>query len=144
MTLIREPWVTVTFQQLLPLLQLTEMAENILLMHLKLRFYQHFKNYLNNLKGDNANHVYITRWYIGGKPRFVAVDEWIPGKGNTQFFSKPVEGKFWPTILEKSYAKIFGSFEKIESGYVMNFFYKLLRQGRLPQVSRTFFQGIIF
>ena len=28
---------------------------------------------------DNKNHVYVTRWLMDGKPRLVAVDDWVPG-----------------------------------------------------------------
>lgn len=36
---------------------------------------------------DNANHVYVSRWLIDGKPRIVAVDDWIPGSGNRPSFA---------------------------------------------------------
>ena len=69
---------------------------------------------------DNANHVYVTRWLIDGKPRIVAVDEWIPGYGNTPSFSKVVgylDKDFWGIILEKAWAKIHGSFMIVEGGW---------------------------
>ena len=36
---------------------------------------------------DNANHVYVSRWLIDGKPRIVSVDDWVPGSGNRPSFS---------------------------------------------------------
>lgn len=29
-------------------------------------------------KKDNDKHVYITRWLLDGKPRFVSVDDYVP------------------------------------------------------------------
>ena len=62
---------------------------------------------------DNDNHVYVTRWLIDGKPRIVAVDDWVPGSGKTPSFSKVVgylDKDFWGIILEKAWAKIHGTY----------------------------------
>jgi len=58
---------------------------------------------------------------INGKPRFVAVDDWVPGSGRSSWFSH-VEGEqdFWPLILEKDYAKIHGTYDIISGGWVFN------------------------
>jgi len=66
-------------------------------------------------KQDNDAHVYVTRWLIDGKPRFVAVDDWIPGRksGNRAYpsFSKVAgDHDFWGIILEKAWAKIHGNY----------------------------------
>ena len=56
---------------------------------------------------------------IAGKPISVAVDEFIPGNGNESFFGKITdENEYWPIILEKSWAKIFGSYSATEEGFV--------------------------
>jgi len=69
-------------------------------------------------KQDNEAHIYVTRWLIDGKPRFVAVDEWIPGSGNTPSFSKVVgDSDYWGIILEKAWAKIHGNFMITEAGW---------------------------
>jgi len=68
-------------------------------------------------KTDNDAHVYVTRWLIDGKPRYVAVDEWIPATEKTPSFSKIFgDHDFWGIILEKAWAKIHGSFMATESG----------------------------
>ena len=57
---------------------------------------------------------------INGKPRFIAVDDWVPGAGSGSAFSHiTADQDFWPLILEKSYAKIHGSYGIIEGGWVM-------------------------
>ena len=64
--------------------------------------------------------MYVTRWLINGKPRFVAVDDWIPGSLTWTLFSKiGSDQDFWPLILEKAYAKIHGSYKAIEGGWVI-------------------------
>lgn len=69
-------------------------------------------------KEDNEDHIYITRWMINGKPRFVAIDEWIPGRGKTPSFSKvSADFDFWAIILEKAWAKIHGTFMITQGGW---------------------------
>jgi hypothetical protein len=70
-------------------------------------------------KVDNQKHVYVTRWLINGKPRFVAVDEWVPGSGKSPSFSQPTgDHDVWALILEKAWAKIHGNYMKTQSGWV--------------------------
>ena len=72
-----------------------------------------------NTKVDNANHVYVTRWLIQGKPRFVAVDDWVPGGAQGMAFAQSsLDGEFWGPILEKAWAKIHGSYMAAEAGWV--------------------------
>lgn len=74
------------------------------------------------MKQDNPNHVYVSRWLIDGKPRYVAVDDWIPGKDNKPSFALPsANNETWPVILEKAWAKIHGTFMAIEAGWVLYF-----------------------
>lgn len=70
-------------------------------------------------KNDNLKHVYVTRWLLNGKPRFVAIDDWVPGSGSGSSFSHLKEDQdAWPLLLEKAYAKIHGSYKIIEGGWV--------------------------
>jgi len=62
---------------------------------------------------DNPNHIYVTRFMLNGKPRFVAVDEWVPGNRYGPSFSSSVgDNDYWAVILEKSWAKIHGDYMK--------------------------------
>jgi hypothetical protein len=69
-------------------------------------------------KTPNAKNVYVTRWFIDGRPRYVAVDEWIPGSGSRPSFSQ-INGDhdFWGIILEKAWAKIHGNYMITEGGW---------------------------
>ena len=61
---------------------------------------------------------------IDGKPRYVAVDEWIPGNNGTPSFSKVTEdGEFWGIILEKAWAKIHGEYMRTQGGWVFLILY---------------------
>jgi len=58
---------------------------------------------------------------INGKPRFVAVDDWVPGSGSSSSFVHiGSDQDFWPLILEKAYAKIHGTYSTISYGWVTN------------------------
>jgi hypothetical protein len=56
---------------------------------------------------------------INGKPRFVAVDDYVPGKGTSPSFSGvTADHDYWSMILEKSWAKIHGNYMITEGGLV--------------------------
>jgi len=58
---------------------------------------------------------------INGKPRFVAVDDWVPGSSSrSSFVNIGSDQDFWPLILEKAYAKIYGNYSIISGGIVTN------------------------
>ena len=60
-------------------------------------------------KTDNAKNVYIIRWILAGKPRLVAVDDWVPAKDKMPSMSRLGEqNAVWPLLIEKSWAKIHG------------------------------------
>lgn len=71
-------------------------------------------------KKDNSRNVYIVRWLIDGKPRMVAVDDWIPGTDGIPMGSRlGTNNAFWPLIIEKAWAKIYGSYSLIQGGEVI-------------------------
>jgi len=54
---------------------------------------------------------------VNGKETTVSVDNMIPGTATDVWFVSPSPTKeFWPLILEKAWAKIYGSFGKVEGG----------------------------
>lgn len=56
---------------------------------------------------------------VAGKPRFVAVDDYVPGSGKKPSFSKAAaDNDYWSMILEKSWAKIHGNYKITEFGHV--------------------------
>jgi len=61
--------------------------------------------------------IFTTRWFVNGKERTIQVDGKIPASAAGPFFVKPSPtGEFWPVILEKTWAKIFGTFKSVEGG----------------------------
>ena len=65
---------------------------------------------------------------MDGKPRVVAVDDWIPGSYWTPAFAKPVgytDKDFWAIILEKAWAKIYGTYMRTEGGWHEEVWYGL-------------------
>ena len=61
---------------------------------------------------------------IDGKPRYVAVDDWVPGKDQKPYFAMPsANNETWPVILEKAWAKIHGTYMAIEAGWVNFIFF---------------------
>lgn len=61
--------------------------------------------------------IFKTKWLVNGKESIIAVDNMIPaGEGNTFFTHPSTTGEWWPVVLAKAWAKIFGSFKAAESG----------------------------
>lgn len=68
-----------------------------------------------------GNHVFKTKWLVNGKVTVVSVDNMIPATGTDAdmytFFTHPsATGEWWPVILAKAWAKIYGSFKAVEAG----------------------------
>jgi len=64
-----------------------------------------------------ANNIFKTKWLVNGKETVVSVDNMIPADDAGTFFAKQsATGEFWPVILAKAWAKIYGSFNAIEGG----------------------------
>eukprot|EP00747_Dinoflagellata_sp_TGD_P101160 gnl/TRDRNA2_/TRDRNA2_168260_c0_seq1.p1 gnl/TRDRNA2_/TRDRNA2_168260_c0~~gnl/TRDRNA2_/TRDRNA2_168260_c0_seq1.p1 ORF type:complete len:961 (+),score=90.86 gnl/TRDRNA2_/TRDRNA2_168260_c0_seq1:2-2884(+) len=63
--------------------------------------------------------VYTTRLLLLGQPKQVAVDSWVPvdSTGRALFVKHNNGNELWPLVLEKAWAKTFGSFKAIEYGW---------------------------
>jgi hypothetical protein len=58
-----------------------------------------------------------TKWLINGRLQTLVVDNAVPANWRGTFFTQPgPNGEFWPVILAKTWAKIFGSFKAAEGG----------------------------
>jgi len=65
--------------------------------------------------------VYTTQWLINGKRTMLVVDGMIPAGDDNTFFTHPSPtGEFWPVILAKTWAKIFGTYKAVEFGNPMD------------------------
>lgn len=63
----------------------------------------------------------MIRFFCDGAPQDIIVDDWLPvQEDGTPAFTKGGEDglEIWPAIIEKAYAKLYGSYAAIESGKV--------------------------
>lgn len=61
--------------------------------------------------------IYKTKWLINGKESILSVDNLIPANDDGAFFTQPSRtGEYWPVILGKTWAKVFGNFKAVEGG----------------------------
>ena len=68
-----------------------------------------------------ASGAYAVRFYINGEPTDVVIDDHFPcfedpEKDCWAFSRGTSEVEIWVLLLEKAYAKVYGSFERIEGG----------------------------
>lgn len=65
--------------------------------------------------------AFCIKFFDNGKEDFVIIDDYYPflAEGaEFPFVQTPTGTECWPHILEKAYAKKFGTFEAIEGGFV--------------------------
>ena len=72
-------------------------------------------------KDVNEAGCYAVQMYINGEKRTIVVDDYFPYDPRPEkdcwFFSRDTtENEIWVQILEKAYAKMFGSYEIVEGG----------------------------
>lgn len=81
--------------------------------------------FVHDVEWNQNGPVYTTDWNLDGLSIRVSVDDWIPvdEKTSEPRFTTYNDGyDFWPLILEKSWAKMFGNFHAIEFGYAAEAF----------------------
>lgn len=63
--------------------------------------------------------IYKVNFFHGGEQISVFVDDHFPSKdGKVPLFARSTDSSLWVMLLEKAYAKLYGSYEIIESGFV--------------------------
>jgi hypothetical protein len=63
------------------------------------------------------SNIFKTKWLVNGKESTIAVDNMIPASSYNTFFTHPTPtGEWWPVVLAKTWAKVYGSFKGAESG----------------------------
>ncbi len=61
--------------------------------------------------------VYGLNMYKNGKKVHVIIDDYIPVDGNGQLYMSKAHGnELWVILIEKAYAKLHGSYERISGG----------------------------
>ena len=81
-------------------------------------------------KSVTRSGAYAVRLYVNGEPQDVVVDDSFPydetPEVDTYAFSRQsIDREIWVQVLEKAYAKVFGSYEAIEGGKPYQAFYTL-------------------
>ena len=72
-------------------------------------------------KDVNAAGIYMVKMFINGNEQPVIVDDYLPCKRNgSAAFATSRDGELWGSILEKAWAKLHGSYERIEAGFAEN------------------------
>lgn len=73
---------------------------------------------------DIACGAFLVKFYkMGDEPEYVIIDNYFPqrmeyGKEIWAFVTSENPEELWPMVLEKAYAKLYGSYENIEAGKV--------------------------
>ncbi|CAE8596814.1 unnamed protein product [Polarella glacialis] len=68
---------------------------------------------------DEDKGLYVVRFYKNGKFQDVVVDDFFPTKYDRMAFaSSGKDNETWVQVLEKAYAKLHGSYDAIEGGFV--------------------------
>ena len=57
---------------------------------------------------------------IDGEMKEIVLDDYFPCSNGIPLFSRSNGNELWVLLIEKAYAKIFGSYHKIESGLATN------------------------
>ncbi|KAJ6232421.1 calpain [Anaeramoeba flamelloides] len=78
---------------------------------------------LNNIfitKKYSKYGFYVIQFYVSGKWIPIVIDDYLPYNEDDQLvFAKSKDAKeIWPQLIEKAYAKLFGSYEAIVGGFV--------------------------
>lgn len=64
-----------------------------------------------------SSYGYYGVWlFIDGIWRCIVLDDFFPLHGGKPFYSRTHEQELWVLLIEKAYAKVFGSYQKIEQG----------------------------
>jgi type VI protein secretion system component Hcp len=63
---------------------------------------------IENMITDNGDNTYTVRFYNGGTPEYVTVDNYLPLGGNV--YDRPTSTAMWAAVIEKAYVQANGSY----------------------------------
>jgi len=67
-------------------------------------------------KEVNAAGIYLVTLFVNGYEFPVILDDYFPVVGNRPAFCSSKEGEIWAMLLEKAWAKLYGSYMRTEGG----------------------------
>lgn len=65
----------------------------------------------------NPSNYYAIKLFINGEWKIITTDDHFPFKEKTAIYAKPYKNDIWVMLLEKVWAKEFGSYMNIDFGY---------------------------
>lgn len=74
---------------------------------------------------ENMYGIYGVRICKNGEWKEVVVDDRFPCNGDEPAFSQAHGDELWVMVLEKAWAKLHGSYERVEAGFAENVFHDL-------------------
>lgn len=69
------------------------------------------------LREKNELSYYSVKLLYRGKWQIIDLDDSIPFVFSTPAFGRSIEGELWVILLEKAWAKLYGSYKQIEAGF---------------------------
>jgi len=89
-----------------------------------------FPHLIKNLFGDdsqvtNDKGVYTVFFYIGGRRTPIMIDDWIPTLDGQPLSTVTSENELWAILVEKAWAKLHGSYQRMEGGLPSNALFML-------------------
>ncbi len=67
-------------------------------------------------KQPNKAGIYLVKFFINGIETPVIVDDYLPTRNGKPCYANSRTGELWVILLEKAWAKLHGSYSRIESG----------------------------
>ena len=64
----------------------------------------------------NSAGIYLVKFFINGVESPVIIDDYLPTRYNRPCYANSKDGELWVMLLEKAWAKLHGSYSRIESG----------------------------
>ena len=74
------------------------------------------KNIFYSDKPNTAG-IYLLKLFVNGLVNYVILDDYLPILNNSIRFARSSrEGELWPSLIEKAWAKLHGTYARIEAG----------------------------
>ena len=67
-------------------------------------------------KEVNESGIYLMKFHINGVETMVVVDDYLPVRYDRPAFANAKDGELWVSLLEKGWAKLHGTYARIEGG----------------------------